>query len=376
MLFFIVFILILGFLVAIHEFGHFLIAKKSGIGVEEFGLGFPPRIWGKKRGETTYSINAIPLGGFVKLFDEEGVEEEKNLSPRSFYSKPPIIKIGVIAAGAIANFIIAVIIFYFLLIQSGFVFNLGSLPGHDYRFPFGEHNNFVAISAVLQGSPAQEAGIEPNSLIISANQEKFENTESFIKFINQNRGKNVNLELKNLISEEEKIFEVVPRESPPEEEGALGVGLARIVQLRYVSPAEKITSGLLHSFNIAHFTLSSLGYLIGESIKEKDTEILTSSMVGPVGILAITKITVEAGIIAVLSLVASISLALAIINFFPIPALDGGKILFIAIETLTRKKIPPKIERNINLAGFVFLIGIMILITYKDIIQYGQFILK
>ncbi len=376
MLFVVVFILILGFLVAVHEFGHFLVAKKSGIGVEEFGLGFPPRIWGKKKGETTYSINAIPLGGFVKLFDEEGPQEEKKLSPRSFYGKPAGIKIGVIAAGAIANFIIAVIIFYFLLIQGGFSFYLGSPPDRDYRFPFGQQENMVAISAVLEGSPAQEAGIEPNSLIISANQKKFESTENFIKFIDQNRGEKINLELKDLITEEEKLIEVIPREKPPEEEGALGIGLARVVQLKYNSPVEKITGGLLHSLNVAHFTLFSLGYLIEESVKERDVDPLASSVVGPVGILVFTKITVEAGIIAVLSLIASISLALAIINFFPIPALDGGKILFIVLETLSGKKIPSRIERNINLAGFIFLIAIMILVTYKDIIQFGEFILQ
>ena len=376
MLFVVVFILILGFLVVAHEFGHFLVAKKSGIGVEEFGLGFPPRIWGKKKGETTYSINAIPLGGFVKLFDEEGVEEKEKLNLRSFYGKPAATKIGVIAAGAIANFIIAVIIFYFLLIQTGFSFNLGSLPDRDYRFPFGRQDNLVAISAVLEGSPAQQAGIESNSLIISVNQERFEDIESFINFIDNNRGKKINLQLKSLINEEEKIIEVVPRENPPKEEGALGVGLAKIVQLKYTSPAEKIASGFLHSFNMAHLTLSSLGYLVGESVKERELDPLTSSLVGPVGILFFTKITVEAGIIEVLSLMASISLALGIINFFPLPALDGGKILFIAVETLTGKKIPPRLERNINLAGFVFLIGLMILIIYKDIIQYGPLILK
>lgn len=376
MLFIIVFILILGFLVFIHELGHFLVAKKFGIGVEEFGLGFPPRIWGKKKGETMYSINAIPLGGFVRLFDEEGPKEEKNISSRSFYGKSPGIKIGVIAAGAITNFLLAVIIFYFLLIQAGFSFYLGSPPDHNYRFPLGEQNNLVAISGVLDGSPAQEAGIEPGSLIISANQQKFENTKSFISFIDQNRGEKISLELKNLMTEEEKKVEVVPREDPPEKEGALGVGLVEVVQLSYVSPAEKITGGLLHSFNMAHLTLSSLGYLIGESVKERDFDPLTSSVVGPVGILFFTKITVEAGIIEVLSLMASISLALAIINFFPIPALDGGKILFITVETITRRKIPPRIERSINLAGFIFLIGIMILIIYKDIIEYGPLILK
>ena len=376
MLFVIVFILILGFLVFIHELGHFLVAKKSGIGVEEFGLGFPPRIWGKKKGETTYSINAIPLGGFVKLFDEEGVQEDKKISPRSFYGKSPGIKIGVIAAGAITNFLLAVIIFYFLLIQAGFNFNLGSPPDHDYRFPFGQQNNLVAISAVLEGSPAQQAGIEPGSLIISADQEKFEDTKSFIGFIDRNRGEKINLQLKNLTSEEEKIVEVVPRKDPPEEEGALGVALVEIVQLKYISPVEKITSGLLHSFNMAHLTIASLGYLVEESVKERDFDPLTSSVVGPVGILFFTKLTVEAGIIEVLSLIASISLALAIINFFPIPALDGGKILFITLETLTRRKIPPKIERSINLVGFVFLIGLMILIIYKDIIKYGSLILE
>lgn len=376
MLFIIVFIFILGFLIIAHELGHFLTAKKAGVGVEEFGIGFPPRIWKKKKGETIYSINAIPIGGFVKLFDEEGIKEEEGISPRSFYKKSPGVKIGVIAAGAIANFLIATIIFYFLLIQGGFSFNLGLFSDYDYRFPFGEQENFVAISAVLENSPAGEAGIKPSSLIISANQEKFENTESFIRFIDQNRGKKISLELKDLITEEEKTFEVVPRQDPPEKEGALGISLTRMTQLKYVRFVDKITSGFLHSFNFAHLTLSSFGHLIGESVKERDVEPITSAVVGPIGILALTKITVEAGIIEVLTLMAFISLALAVVNFFPIPALDGGKILLIVIETLTRKKIPLKVEHNINLAGFIFLIGIMILVAYKDIIQFGEFIFK
>lgn len=375
MLFFIVFILIIGFLVLIHELGHFLVAKKAGIRVEEFGMGFPPSVWKKQKGETTYSLNLIPLGGFVRLFGEDGVKEEEKSHPRSFYAKSPAIKIGVLIAGVISNFLIATIIFYFLLIQAGFTFTLGMLPGQDYHFPFGDQENFVAISAVLPDSPAEEAGIKANSLVINANQEKFEDVESFIGFIEKNKGNKVNLELRDIESEEQNLFEVFLREDNLEE-GSLGVGLAGISQIKYIKPIDKAASGFLHSLNFTHFTLASLGHLVGKSVKEKNINYMASAVMGPVGILAFTKITLEEGFIAVLSLMALISLALAIINLFPIPALDGGRILFICIETLTRKKIPPKVEQNTNLAGFIFLISIMILVTYKDIVQFGSFIFQ
>jgi len=364
----IVFIFILGFLVFIHELGHFIVAKKSGIKVEEFGIGFPPRIWGKKKGETIYSINAIPIGGFVKLYGEDKVDEEYLSDPLSFTAKPLWVRSLVISAGVVMNFLVAVIIFYFLLVNSGFTNQQYLL--FDYKFPFGEQQNFPFISLIAENSPAEKAGLKPNSIIISGNGIIFGGSKQFVQFINENKGKEVSLEVKSLSTKEVKKVNVVPRIDSPEGQGALGVGLGDIAEIRYETIVEKTTVGFLHALDLTHYSVVSLGHLMKISFEQRTIKPLSSSVAGPVGILAITKITLKGGIIAILNLMALISLALAMVNILPFPALDGGRLALMGFEGLTKKKIPLKIERNINLIGFVLLILLLVLVTYKDIVQF------
>jgi len=364
----IVFIFILGFLVFIHELGHFIVAKKSGIKVEEFGIGFPPRIWGKKKGETIYSINAIPIGGFVKLYGEDEVDEKCLSDPLSFTAKPLWVRSLVVSAGVVMNFLVAVIIFYFLLANSGFANQQYLL--FDYKFPFGEQQNFPFISLIAENSPAEKADLKPNSIIISGNGIRIGSSKQFIQFINKNKGKEVFLEVKSLSTKEVKKVNVVPRIDSPEGQGALGVSLGDIAEIRYETIAEKTSVGFLHTLNLAHYSIVSLGHLIKISFEQRTIKPLSFSVAGPVGILAITKITLKGGIIAILNLVALISLALAIVNIIPFPALDGGRLVLMSFEGLTKKKIPLKIERNINLIGFVLLIFLLVLVTYKDIVQF------
>ncbi len=366
----IVSILILGFLVLSHEFGHFIVAKKSGVKVEEFGIGYPPKIWGIKKGETVYSINAIPFGGFVRLYGEDEEDEKYLKDPRSFNAKSTTSRALTASAGVIMNLLVAVIIFYFLLPFSGFT-NQQYLI-FDYHFPFGEQQNFPLISFVAKDSPAEEIGLNPKDIVLEGNGIKFKNADQFVGFVNNNKGKEIFLKIKNLDTEEIRELAIVLRINPPAGEGPLGIGLGDMAEVKYGTILEKTTVGFLHSFNLAHYSVVALGHLIKTSFGEKSVEPLTSSVVGPVGILAITKLTLSAGVMAVLNLIALISLALAIMNILPFPALDGGRLIFIIFEGITKKRVPLNIERKINLAGFIVLILLLVGVTYKDILQFKE----
>lgn len=359
----IVFILILSFLIFIHEFGHFIFAKMTGVRVEEFSIGFPPRIWKKKKGETLYSIGAIPFGGFNKIYGEIDTEDTKDSD--SFSNKPVKIRALITVGGVAMNVLLAVIIFYFLLGLSGFQ-SLQPLI-FDYQFPFGRQQNFVIIGDVLKNSPAEEQGIEPGDIIIKANGIRFENSEEFIKFIKENKGKEIGLYLENFYTKEKKDINVTPRANPPEKEGHLGVALGTVAEISYPSLLEKTSSGFLHSFNILHYSFFSLSHILKISFQQKDITPLKSSVGGPVKIFTFVEPIMQQGIIPLISFIAMISLALALFNILPIPALDGGKIIFLGIEAIFKKPVPQKIEQNITTFFFVLLIILMIFVTINDI---------
>lgn len=361
----IIFALILGFLIFIHEFGHFISAKKMGVKVEEFGIGFPPTIWKKKKGETVYSINLIPIGGFVKLYGEEGKHSDDQ---RSFASKSPFKKSIMILSGTAMNFILAVVIFYLLLIANGFKSQIPLI--FDYEFPLGKQQNFTAILSVAENSPAQDAGLKPEDVVLAGNGKEFNSSGELIEFINQNKGKEVSLTLKKAGDGKTETIQIIPRIEPPKNEGALGVALGDIAEIRYESFWEKMTSGFLHSFNLSHITFVGLGYYVKASFIQKKVEPLASSVVGPVGILAITKLTIQEDFYQLIFLLALISLALVLINILPFPPLDGGILIFILSEAITGKKIPPKLEKKIQEMGFAFFIILFILIAVKDLIQF------
>jgi len=361
----IIFILILGFLIFIHEFGHFISAKKMGVKVEEFALGFPPAIWKKKKGETVYSINLIPIGGFVKLYGEEG-EDFKN--PKSFSSKSLFQKTIMILSGTMMNFLVAVIIFYFLLSSNGFQSQF--LLIFDYEFPFGNQQNFTEILAVAEDSPAQKAGLEPEDIILKAEGKEFNDSAQLIQFINQNKGKEITLTLKKAQIERTEEITIIPRIEPPQNEGALGIALGDVVEIKYEGFWQKTSSGFLHSLNLSHLTFTGLGYYVKTSLAEKDVKPLASSVVGPVGILALTKLTLQQGAEQLIFLLALISLALVLINVLPFPPLDGGVILLIFLEAITGRKISTKTERRIQEIGFLCFIILFILIALKDFFQF------
>jgi len=362
----IIFILILSLLIFVHELGHFVFAKMTGVKVEEFAIGFPPRIWEKQKGETLYSIGAIPFGGFNKLYGETSeVAQDKD---RSFSGKPVRVRALISFGGVLFNVLLAAVIFYFILSSSGF--QTKQFLIYDFKFPFGQQENFIATGAVVKNSPAEIAGIEPRDLILQVNGKEFKNTSEFIEFIQEKKGKEINLVLRNAITNENKNINIVPRIEYPDNQGPLGVSLGNIAQVSYVSPANKIFSGFLHSANISVYSFSGLAYFIKESFQEKNIAPLASSVSGPVGIFSLVDTASKMGFATLMNLTAVISLALAMFNILPIPALDGGKLVFLAIEAVARKPVPQKIEENITMFFFGLLILMMLAATFNDLHRF------
>ena len=364
---FIIFIIIFTFLIISHELGHFLVAKKLGIKVEEFGIGFPPRMCGKKIGETIYSINWIPFGGFVKIYGEDP-DEENTKDLKSFAGRPPLQKAFVLLAGVTVNFLVATIIFYFLLGFNGFETYQSQF--FDYEFPFGQQENFSAVSMVVDGSPADLAGIKAFDLVLMGNEENLRNSDEVISFINEHKGEEISLFLKNIHTKEERLVKIVPRINPPEDEGATGIALSDVSHLKYESFGEKISAGILHTLNLGDFSFRAMGSLMKTSISERDIKPLSNSVSGPVGILVFTKLSMDGGIWQIFYLIAAISLALGMINILPIPAADGGRLVFVLYEAIFKKRAPAKLERRVNVVGFFILIILLLLVTFKDIVQF------
>ncbi|MEX0616965.1 MAG: site-2 protease family protein [Candidatus Woykebacteria bacterium] len=359
-------IVILLFLVFIHEFGHFATAKFFGIKVEEFGFGFPPRIWGKKKGETIYSINAVPAGGFVRLLGEE--EESNDL--RSFTKKGPWVRAVVVAAGVIINFLLAVLIFYLILGFSGFKFDFDQ-TAIKTDFFFGKQQNSPVILDVAKDSPADKSGIKVGDKVISADGKLMESSRELQDFVGDNLGEEVTFTVQNIEEKDTRIVSLVPREKPPEGEGSVGVGLGIDLATVSYEGVEKVFAGFLHSANTLQFQAVAIGSLIKQSFEEKTPEPITENVAGPVGIVALIAQFVGIGgfaaVGALASLTALISLILAVVNILPIPALDGGRFFFILIEGLTGYKVNPRAERLIHGVAFIVLLALVVLVAFNDI---------
>lgn len=366
----IVFLLILGILIFVHELGHFVTAKKLGIKVEEFGFGFPPRMFGiykDKKGKwkkvfggkkakaenTIYSINWLPLGGFVKIFGEEGEGKE---NPESFASKPVWKRSLVLAAGVFMNFVLAAI----LLI---FGFKIG-LPQAIDSTNGDVRDEKIQIAYVASESPAEESGLAIGDEIITVGGESFENIEDIQNKIKDKSESEILLEVKR----GDEIVEIksVPRKNPPEDEGALGISLVKTGIVSYPWHIS-ILKGVEATFAVTIAILDAFYKLIRDLfVGEK----VTADFAGPVGIAVMTGQVTRMGFAYVLQFAAVLSINLAIINILPFPALDGGRILFLLIEKIRGKKVGKKIENAIHTAGFFLLILLLVVVTFKDLFKF------
>ncbi|MDO8743470.1 MAG: RIP metalloprotease RseP [Candidatus Azambacteria bacterium] len=353
----IIFILVLGILVLVHEWGHFIAAKKSGLMVEEFGFGFPPRIFSVKRGETVYSINLLPLGGFVKILGEDGGEND---SAKSFASKSVGVRGLITVSGVFMNFLLAI----FLLII-GFYIGLPQMIDKDNEAL--AKNVEIQIVAVSNNSPAEKAGIKIGDTV------KFVKTETkniaideisiLQNNINNGKGKEITL----VIQRGKKILEVnaAPRINPPEGEGALGIALAKTGVISYPW-YESFWLGVKSAFIISWEIIRGFFNLIKNLLMSGK---IPQELSGPVGIAVLTNQAASLGFIYLLQLTAFISLNLAILNLLPFPALDGGRLLFLGIEKIKGGKINPKVENAVHSIGLALLLALFVLITYRDILR-------
>jgi len=345
----ILFLIVLAVLILSHELGHFIVAKKSGVRVDEFGFGFPPKIAKFKKGETTYSLNLIPFGGFVKIHGEEGQEAH---DPRSFGSKPIWTRSLIISAGVIFNVVLA-----WILIVAGF--SLG-MPVGVSSAPKGAEikNQKVVILEVAKNSPAEQAGILAGDELAG-----FSSVGEASSFISRNAGKEIEIKYKR--NTENFSVKLTPRINPPAGEGALGIAMDEIGTVK-LPIYRAVIEGTKMTYNVVVGTAVSLFYFVIGAIKG---EVGLGAIAGPVGIAGIAGGAAKFGFVYFLSFIAFLSVNLAIINILPFPALDGGRLLFLLIEKVKGSPVSPKISSVVHGAGMAILLTLMLMVTYRDILK-------
>ena len=334
------FVAVLVVLILVHELGHFITAKASGVRVEEVGLGFPPRLLSIRRGETRYSLNVIPLGGFVKM-----AGEEDPMVPRSLASKGISTRLLVLSAGSLMNLLLPLLLF-----------SIAFMIPHN--LVIGQ----VMIEEVDPDSPAARAGIEPGDTLLSVNEKPVNNTGDLHRYIQLNLGKEITILVKHSDSTIENV-QVIPRWKPPEGKGAVGI-VVMTANPTIISQSEPFwraipsgASACVETFIL--FKNGIISMIIGSA---------PVAIAGPVGIAQLTGEVVKAGISPLLEFAAFLSINLAIINLFPLPALDGGWSVFVLLEGVRRgKRISPKTEGLIHAIGFALLMAAFLAITYQDI---------
>lgn len=342
------------FLVVLHELGHFLWAKKFGVKVEEFGIGYPPRLFGKKVGETLYSINLLPFGAFVKLLGEE----ENNDDARSF-SKQSVGKRSLIILGGVISFWITAAVLFSI------VFNMGArMAVEDTDTGLKDPN--IQITGVALDSPASKAGLTIGDTVIkiksqTGQAQNIDKVNDFQSFIDNQKGQEIVLTIQR--GNQTLDLKMTPRVSPPDGQGPLGVALTRTAIKKY-SWYGAIWQGISATGNLTLAIFEGYYNAIKNVILSQPTGV---SLTGPVGILSMASQAGELGVSYFLHFIGLISLYLAVFNILPIPAFDGGKLLFLGIEAVRKKPVSPKIEQNITVFFFAMLIILAIFVTIKDV---------
>jgi regulator of sigma E protease len=344
-------VLVLSLLVLVHELGHFIAAKRSGVLVEEFGIGLPPRIFGKKIGETIYSINALPFGGFVKLHGENS-DENLKYPKRSFLNKDKITRIKIVTAGVLMNFILGIVAF-------SITYSFSGIP---------KDTNQVKVIEISQNSPSQIAGVLVGDIVKKVDGKEIYKTDEFISIVNEKLGKKVTLEIERTLGQVKSIKKITmtPRENPPQNEGPLGVVITS-TELYYPPIWQRPFVGIYYGLKEAIYW----GYTIIQAFYSMIIGLFSGKVPGdvsgPVGIFAITTEAAKYGILSLINFIGIFSINLAILNIMPFPALDGGRVLFIIIEKIIGKKVLPKIENLAHSIGMILLLTLLAVLTARDI---------
>ncbi|MDD5567556.1 MAG: site-2 protease family protein [Patescibacteria group bacterium] len=353
---FIIFILVLGVIVIFHEIGHFFAARRLGIKVEEFGIGFPPKIVGFKKKGTIYSINWIPIGGFVKIKGEDGGH---SADKDSFISKSIAKRATVLSAGVIMNVVLAII-----LLSIGFGIGLPTLIDENIKNS-NVRDQKVQIIDIEKGTPASETDLAVNDQIVKIDETTINSIEDVRSYNTDKIGQTVRVTVNRINKEME--FTVAVKDLDSTGAGKLGVNLVQVGIVSYPW-YDAIWRGFLTTFQllwaiILAFVSLIKGLFVGQPIGD--------SLTGPIGIAVLTGQVAQLGFIYLLQFTALLSLNLAIINFAPFPALDGGRVLFLLIEKARKKRIPQKTEALIHNLGFTLLMLLIIFITFRDVRKFS-----
>jgi regulator of sigma E protease len=339
----------LSVLLITHELGHFFTAKATGVKVEEFGIGFPPRLFGVRWGETLYSLNAIPFGAFNRMAGEEDPSV-----PRGLASKGIGTRLLVLSAGSLMNILLAFLLFSIIFVV-----------------PTNVEVGQVVVTEVAPDSPASLAGIEAGDVINSIDDKPVQNVSDLHREVLPKLGKETTLVLSNAATRQ---VELVPRWNPPEGQGAMGitVELQNPTVVRQSYPFwEAIPKGMSEfADTLVVYKNGIIGVFTGATSAE---------FVGPVGLVQMTgEVAVEAGVRSLLEAAGLISFLLGVFNLFPLPAIDGGRIAFVLLEWVRRgRRISPRTEGLVHAIGFFLLIAVLVVVTYQDIgriVSGGSFI--
>lgn len=352
-----IFLAVLFVLILVHEWGHFIVAKLTGMRVDEFAIGFPPKLFSWKRGETEYSLNALPLGGFVRIYGEDPTTLSLNDSDRTraFGARPKWAQALVLVAGVTMNWIFAWLLLVIIMVVG--------VPT-QIEESAATTNSVVYIDSVLTGAPADTV-IPPQSKLIAVHSGDESLTpilpSTFSDFVASRKGESIEITFENKDGVENSVS-VIPQtgvitDSP--DRAALGVGLS-LVDVVQKPIGSAIVDGAVQTYSMTKTIISGFGQLITGKVS-------LNQVSGPVGIAGIVGDAAAVGLTTLLYLTAFISVNLAVINLLPIPALDGGRLVFVAIEAITRRPIPPVWAARVNLVGFSALILLMILATISDV---------
>jgi len=377
----IIFIAILSVLVFVHELGHFTMARKFGVRVSEFGFGFPPRVWGvyKKNGKwnhiwgskdikakdlpTVYSINLLPLGGFVNIKGENGPSEKEaqaGIVDKDNFIQLPIWQRSIIlSAGVTMNLLLAAI-----LISIGFMIGLPQVLNDEINPKATVSERHIQITEVLNDSPADVAGLKRGDIILNINEANFSNYEKLQEFVNEHTGEELNYNIKR--GKEELIFSITPDILEETKKGGIGVAIAETGIVKYpwylaIWQGFASTIFLLWAIVIAFYELIK-NLIIGSG--------LSADIAGPVGIASITGEMANLGFVYLMQFTALLSINLAVVNFMPFPALDGGRVLFLIIEKLKGTPVKREIEAVLHYAGFALLMLLVVIVTFRDIAKF------
>jgi regulator of sigma E protease len=345
------FVIVLGVLIFFHELGHFLIARVFGVGVETFSLGFGPRILGKKIGITDYRISAVPLGGFVKMVGEEPDSEvEPDQVGLSFTHKHVFKKILIVAAGPVFNFLLAAVIFFGLF----YVYGLMVLK--------------PVVGKVDEKGPAFSAGLRENDQILSINTIAITSWDDMANLIESSNGND--LDISFLRQEEIKSVTVVPELKITKNlfgedtrRYMIGIASSGDVFFKKLNTYQAANESVGQVYKISKLTLISLVKMIQGTISAKD------NLGGPIQIAQMAGKFYNEGVANFISFIAFLSITLAVVNFFPIPVLDGGHILFFLVELITRRPVNIKVREMSQRAGVFVLVLLMVFVFYNDIMR-------